>query len=102
MIAATMDELRWSVTAEVQIDRPALGRARFVLGERLTLPSESDHNNERVPGSVRGRSWPELAAVLAGLHPWIEVSAPVQLRADLARLGATLVAAHGALADNER
>lgn len=84
-----VDALRWSVRAEVEIDQGRLGRMYFAFGPRLEIGDTTDHGT--VMATVRGWSVEELAALLAGFHPEIEVLGPAEVRTALAAIGRTLI-----------
>ena len=97
-IETAINELRWDTTAQIRLKATHLGVARFFLHERLTLgPSEDGW----ISGTVRGWGVAELAALLAGAHPWLLVEGPAELRARLAQIGADLLASHGPPADSD-
>lgn len=91
-IAARMDDLRWQVRATVRVAAGSLPRVQALLGERLLVADST--GSEAVGGVIRGWSIAELAAQLAGLHPWVRVLGPPELRQSLADLGHALLQEH--------
>lgn len=93
LISDEVDRLRTPVVATALVEAASLTLCRWILGGRLRIgPPVHDG---RIEVEVRGHSLPAMAGVLAGLGGAIEVLTPVELREQLARVGAALVERYG-------
>jgi predicted DNA-binding transcriptional regulator YafY len=93
-IAATLEERRTSARAVVQAGTAALAGLRRQLGAGLIASKALADGRFEV--HIGGSSPETIAQQLAGWGKAIEVVGPDEVRRHLARIGAELVAAHGA------
>ncbi|GAB3816127.1 WYL domain-containing protein [Tessaracoccus terricola] len=80
------------VSAQVVVRRRRLGVLRDHFGKYLEILDERD--DERVEVSVASHTAQSVAEQLAGWGAMLEVLGPPEVRAELARIGRELVAAH--------
>lgn len=92
-IRSEIDERRTPFRASARATERVAWICRALLGTRVELGTPAPDG--RVQLALRGHSCRALAAEIAGLVPGLEVTDPPELRAELARIGAALVAAYG-------
>jgi predicted DNA-binding transcriptional regulator YafY len=93
-VVATMDERRATFRVEVLADRQAVGWLRGQFGTQVTVGDPVDGGG-RLRVEIRAHSAESAARELAVFGDYVEVVAPDEVRTQLARLGADLVALYG-------
>jgi predicted DNA-binding transcriptional regulator YafY len=93
-IVADVDELRAPYRVEVRVDADAVQLLRWVFDRRLRVEDEPPDEHGRVAVSIGGQHLEMLTAQLAGFGARLEVTAPAEARAELARIGRDLVACY--------
>lgn len=91
-IAATIEERRTRVRANVNVDAATLGGLRAQLGSDVTVVKSSSAG--RFEAQIAGSSPLTIAEQLAGWGKAIDVIGPMEVRKHLARIGAELVEAY--------
>jgi predicted DNA-binding transcriptional regulator YafY len=92
MISDEVEQRRAPVQARARVDPAVLGWCRMSLGTRIRIgPAGPD---AWVEVELRGHSTQSLAAELAGFGAGVELIDPPEVRTELARIGAELVAAY--------
>ena len=89
-VVTTMEERRTSVRAVVRVDRRASYGLRAQFGPTVEVIAELDDG--RVEVEIGAPSAGMIAERLAGWGDHVEVVAPDEVRAELAGIGAALVA----------
>lgn len=89
-----VDDLRTPVRAAGTIERSHLPYLAAALGTRLAV--SADHGGDRVHVELRGHGIESLVAEIAGFAQVLVIEDPPAVRAQLAAVGAALVAAYGA------
>jgi predicted DNA-binding transcriptional regulator YafY len=89
-----VDDLRTPVRATATVQRDLLGYLQAVVGTRVAVGAEQGPGQVHV--ELRGHSARSLAAELAGFGAGLVVHEPVPLQAELAQIGAELVATYEA------
>lgn len=90
LIADRVEEMRTPVVVQALVRDDMLRILTFRLGERVRIGAAAPDG--RVEVEVRGHHARELAGELGGFGGAVEVLAPAELRAELARIGHELVA----------
>jgi predicted DNA-binding transcriptional regulator YafY len=93
-VVATMDERRATFRVEVLADRQAVGWLRGQFGTQVMVGDPVDGGG-RLRVEIRAHSAESAARELAVFGDYVEVVAPDEVRIQLARLGADLVALYG-------
>ena len=88
-VAERIDERRAPIVVRARIDPGYVGIIRGLLGTRVSIGPPVDG---RIELELRGHSIASLAGELAGFAPTLTVLSPPELRAELHRIGRTLVA----------
>ena len=88
LIADRVEELRTPAVAQTLVQPETLRLLAFRLGERVRIGAAAPDG--RVEVEIRGHHERELAGELAGFGAAVEVLAPQELRAELARVGREL------------
>jgi predicted DNA-binding transcriptional regulator YafY len=89
LISDEVDKLRTPIVGTALVEAASLTMLRWILAGRLRIgPPMADG---RIQVEIRGHNIGALAGEVAGLGGVIEVLAPVELREQLARVGAELV-----------
>lgn len=91
-VAERINERRAPVVARALIDPGYVGIIRGLLGTRVSIGPPVDG---RIELELRGHSIASLGGELAGLAPALTVLRPPELRAELHRIGRSLVANYG-------
>ena len=89
LIADRVEEMRTPVVVQALVRDDMLRILTFRLGERVRIGAAAADG--RVEVEVRGHHARELAGELGGFGGAVEVLAPTELRAELARIGQELV-----------
>ncbi|MFK4729639.1 WYL domain-containing protein [Agromyces mediolanus] len=87
-IADEVDRRRTPLEAHARCAPEGLGILRIGFGGRLEVGAAAEDG--RIQVVIRGTDEELLAGELAGLVPWLEVTAPEELRARLAAIGRAL------------
>jgi predicted DNA-binding transcriptional regulator YafY len=93
-IVANVDELRSPYRVEARVDADLLQLLRWIFDRQLRVDDETPDESGRVAVSVGGQHLEMLTAQLAGFGARVEVVAPPEARAELARIGRELVDAY--------
>jgi predicted DNA-binding transcriptional regulator YafY len=92
-ISDHVEQLRAPLVATLVVDPGYVHVLRWIFGPRLTVGAPVDGG--RVEAELRASRMEELAGDLAGFSSAVEVVAPAELRQELRRIGAELLAAYG-------
>lgn len=91
-ITEEIDRVRAPVEVRAVADATRLDLLQAVLGPRLDVGAPTDDGVEVV---VRGHSPRALAGELAGFGAWLRITAPEEVRTELARVAGELAALYG-------
>ena len=92
MVTDEVEQRRTPVRASARCQPDAVWLCRTVLGTRIHIGAAEDDGRVRI--EIRGHSVHSLAGEIAGLGARLEVIDPPELRDELARIGAELLAAY--------
>ena len=93
LITDEVDQLRTPLHVRASVDPDFVGLCRMIFGSRLRIGPTDDKG--RVEMEIRGHSAAAMAGEIAGLGRGVEVFEPPEVRAELARVGAELLAVYG-------